>query len=360
MRVRSPKFLAVGAGALVLLTGGATALAKGGSSPSGQSASAARVVTRAASVADCGPPVPLGDPFTAAADYLGVSEEQLKGELEGGASLAEIATEHGKSVDGLEQALLDAAKAELDKSVAAGEITAAEEQQMLDKLHSLVGDFVNQKGNGAGPLPKPPLGDPIKAAADYLGLSVDQLAEQLKAGKSLADVATAQGKSVAGLEQAVIEAAKADLDNAVAAGDVTADQEQQALDQLISQIDAFVNGSGPLSLQIGNGGISIRIGGPASDAMLEGAYKTAADYLGLSVDELTKELRAGKSLADIAGELGKSVDGLKQALVAAETANLEKAVGELVDQKGLAGPACDGGVGVVKARAFGVGPVGTP
>jgi hypothetical protein len=365
MRVRSPGFLVAGAGALVLLTGGAaTGLAKSGSSPPAPSASATQVVTRTASDTSCGPAVPLGDSLKAAADYLGVSVEQLQGDLEGGASLAEVAGKQGKSVDGLEQAVVEAAKAELDKSVAAGRITTAEEQQMLGKLRSLIVDIVNRKGDAPGPLSKPPLGDPITAAADYLGLSVDQLAEQLKAGKSLADVAKAQGKSVDALEQAVIDAARSGLDKAVAAGDVTADQEQQALDQVRSQIDAFVNGNGPLSLQIGDGRLSIRVGGPTSDAVPDGPYNTAADYLGLSTDELTKELQAGKSLADVAGEHGKSVDGLKQALVAAATAQIQKAVDALVDQKDLPTPTCDAGVGVVKAAmagpVLGFGPPGTP
>jgi len=201
-------------------------------------------------------------------------------------------------------------------------------------------------GAGIGPdcnLPRPPLGDPLAAAADYVGLSVDQLAQQLDSGKSVADVAKAQGKSVDGLEQALIDAARSDLDKSVAAGDITADQEQQVLDQLGSQVDGFVNGSGRLSIQIGNGGLSIGVGvgGRAPDVKLAGApVETAADYIGLSVDELTKELQAGKSLAEVATEHGKSVDGLKQALVAAATAEIEKAVDQIVNHAGLARPAC--------------------
>ena len=189
--------------------------------------------------------------------------------------------------------------------------------------------------------PKPPLGDPLAAAADYLGVSVDQLARQLQGGTSLADLAKAQGKSVDGLDQALVDAAKADLDSSVAAGDITAEQEQQMLDQLTPQIDGFVTGKSGLSIRIENQGLSIRIGGPASDEMADGGpFETAAGYIGLSVDELTKELQAGKSLAAVATEHGKSVDGLKQALVAAETAHVEKAVDELVNQAGLAGPPC--------------------
>jgi hypothetical protein len=206
--------------------------------------------------------------------------------------------------------------------------------------------------NLTAPAPKPPLGDPIAAAADYVGLSVDQLAQQLDNGKSLADVAKAQGKSVDGLEQALIGAARSDLDKSVTAGDITADEEQQMLDQLTSQVDGFVNGSGGLSIRIGTGGLSIRAGGPSSDVTLAGGpVETAAGYLGLSVDELTKELQAGKSLAEVATEHGKSVDGLKQSLVATATAEIEKAVDELVNHEGLALPAC--GEHVVRPAGIG-------
>jgi hypothetical protein len=215
----------------------------------------------------------------------------------------------------------------------------------------VLGVRVGPDCNLPAPPGKPPLGDAIAAAADYVGLSVDQLAQQLKGGKSLADVATAQGKSVDGLEQALIDSARSDLDKSVAAGDMTAAQEQQVLDQLTSQVDGFVNGSGRLSIQIGNGGLSIRVGGPAADVKLAGGpVETAAGYLGLSVDDLTKELQAGKSLAEVATEHGKSVDGLKQSLVAAATAEIEKAVDEVVNHEGLALPACgervDGPVGI--------------
>ena len=379
MRLRSPRTLAAGATAVVLLAGGATAFAKSGSSSPGPSTKGPSVeralfaatlgrglaatamvrrvaVTRA--VADCGPPVPLGDPFKAAADYLGLSVAQLANKFQGGASLADIAAQQGKSVDGLEQALIDAAKTELDKSVAAGDITADQEQQMLAELRSHVDDFVNRKGGAPVLPPKPPLGDPSAAAADYLGLSLDQLGQELQGGKSLADVAKAQGKSVDGLEQALIDAPKSDLDKSVAAGDMTADQEQQVLGQLNSQIDDFVNGNGGLTIRIGKGDLTLRIGGPGPGGMLDGPYKTAADYLGLSVDQLAKDLQAGKSLADVAADQGKSVDGLKQALVHAETAEIEKSVDDLVNQKGLAGPPCGGGV--VGAAGIEVPRFGTP
>jgi lambda repressor-like predicted transcriptional regulator len=42
--------------------------------------------------------------------------------------------------------------------------------------------------------------------------------------------------------------------------------------------------------------------------------ETAADYLGLDTADVREALRDGESLADLAKDKGKSVDGLKKAL----------------------------------------------
>jgi hypothetical protein len=190
-----------------------------------------------------------------------------------------------------------------------------------------------------GPLPHKPDGGPLAAAAAYLGLSEEELRTSLEGGKSLADVATAQGKSVDGLKQAMLAAVKADLDEQVAHGDITAEQEQTILTKLPAGIDDFVNGKGGLSIKIEVKGGKIEAkGGPG--AVLGDPLETAAEYLGLSASELKQELRSGKSLAEIAVAQGKSVSGLKQKLIDAATADLEKAVDELVSQKGLAEPPC--------------------
>jgi hypothetical protein len=84
----------------------------------------------------------------------------------------------------------------------------------------------------------------IQAAASYLGLTVTELRTQLQSGKSLAQVAAAQGKSVTGLKDAILAAAKTRLDQAVAAGRLTAAQEQALLDRLKTRLDTFVNRTG--------------------------------------------------------------------------------------------------------------------
>ena len=62
----------------------------------------------------------------------------------------------GKTVSGLKQAIYNAAKTDLDKAVAAGRVTAAQETSMLSGLQSHLDDIVNSTG-------PPPLGPPPAA-----------------------------------------------------------------------------------------------------------------------------------------------------------------------------------------------------
>ena len=91
----------------------------------------------------------------------------------------------------------------------------------------------------------------MAAAADYLGLSLTDLRAQLNSGTSLADVAAAQGKSVSGIEDAMVAAMTSNLD---ANTTLTADQKAAALALMKSHLDAMVtathssgSGIGPMA-----------------------------------------------------------------------------------------------------------------
>jgi hypothetical protein len=180
----------------------------------------------------------------AVASYLGLTESELRAQIEAGKSLAQIASASGKSVSGLEAVILADAKAHLDEAVANGRLTAAQEETMLADLKSHLDDFVN--GTGPGPALGIAVGPPFGAAAvTYLGLTPEELRAQLEGGKTLAQIASAQGKSVDGLKSAIFAGAKEQLDQAVAAGELTATQEQTMLARLQEHLDNIINGTGP-------------------------------------------------------------------------------------------------------------------
>src|SRR6266576_1164254 len=80
----------------------------------------------------------------AATSYLGLTEAQLHSQFQSGKSLADIAKAQGKSVDGLVQAIVDAAKKKVEAAVAAGRLTQTQADSILSGLKSHVSDFVNR------------------------------------------------------------------------------------------------------------------------------------------------------------------------------------------------------------------------
>lgn len=88
-------------------------------------------------------PGPFHAKLEAAAKYLGMTDAQLRQALESDKTLAQVAKEHKKSVDGLVNTLVGEAEKKLDKAVAAGRLTEAEKNEMLDGLKDRITDLVN-------------------------------------------------------------------------------------------------------------------------------------------------------------------------------------------------------------------------
>jgi hypothetical protein len=184
--------IAIVATALTVGGGGALAAGHSGNSTKGSTSS---VASRSDSH--------LG-PLSAAATYLGLSTDELRTRLQAGKSLADVAAAQGKSVSGLEDALLANLKTDLDADVTAGRITSDRETQILADAKTRIAAQVARAGLRAGPGDHGDRSGLEHAAAQYLGLTDAQLETQLRAGQSLAAVATAQGKTVAGLKAALV------------------------------------------------------------------------------------------------------------------------------------------------------------
>jgi hypothetical protein len=175
----------------------------------------------------------------AAAQYIGVGKADLFKDARAGKTLAQIATAHGKTVDGLKAAMLAAVKAKLDTAVGAGTATSAQEQTRLERAAKLIDRIVNAKvGKVTRQAGRSRL---LNAAARYLGFTPKALAADLKAGKSLAQVATAHGKTADGLKGALLKPFKARLDKAVAAKRITAAQAQEKLTKASARLDKLIS-----------------------------------------------------------------------------------------------------------------------
>jgi len=191
----------------------------------------------------------LGTSALAALAFAGgaYAATQESGSTSRQAFVDDVAKRLNVSPSQLRTALQGAFQDQLQAAVAAGRITQAQANAI--KQHEQQRGTSPRRGwqhfaPAGGRMFGGPAFGALPAAASYLGLSRAQLLEQLAAGKSLAQLAAARGKSVAGLEQAITAATRARLDKLLAAKLITSAQEQQLLSGLASRLPSEINRTG--------------------------------------------------------------------------------------------------------------------
>lgn len=118
---------------------------------------------------------------------------------------------------------------------------------------------------------RPPPGPPfLDAAADALGVESSALAERLRAGESLEDIATSQGVSTESVQEAI-------------AADFQSKHPDASDDEADSIAERAMQGSQPRQP-------------PGLDAL--------AQKLGITIDELQARIEAGESIGSIAKSVG--------------------------------------------------------
>jgi len=255
---------------------------------------------------------------------IGIGAGALTAALLGGAALAAFAPVSYDPVAAVEADLgvaapansgrTDKLKAILDALAAKGVITSAQ----VDAIVGAVADAA--PGRGAGEI-KRILANLLGESAKYLGLTNGDLKTKLP-GTSLAALADkTQGKSRAGLVADLQATVNAALDKALGANAITKEQSDKARADAPGQIAKFVDHV-YAQRPVPNKARAQKVTEFVGDVLA-----ATRDYLGLSQADLTRAMREGKSLGDIANATaGKSRDGLVAQLTAAANARIDKAV----------------------------------
>jgi polyhydroxyalkanoate synthesis regulator phasin len=143
----------------------------------------------------------------------------------------------------LSAALKQAFEHRIEAAVAAGRLTKEQGEELKRRIESDDFPLFGPPAFGHGFGAPHPFFHGLDAAASYLGLTEEQLHNRLESGKTLAQLAKAQGKSVNGLKDALLKDAEQHLDAAVKAGRLSTAQEKRVLAELEQRIDDLVNGT---------------------------------------------------------------------------------------------------------------------
>ena len=149
----------------------------------------------------------------------------------------------------LRDALSKAEDAQLDADVKAGRLTQ-EQADAIKARRKQEGTVLGGPGGGDRHFGGRGFGGPgfghhrfgggpfeiTETAAKALGISEDELWERLRDGKTLEEIAKAEGKSLDDVEQAIKTALKERFDKAVKAGDLTREQADEMLEHLTDRL----------------------------------------------------------------------------------------------------------------------------
>jgi len=174
----------------------------------------------------------------------------------------------------------------------------------------------------------------VAAAGAGVAVGATQFSPENESDAVIEDAARQLGIEPERLADALQQALENRLDEAVEDGRLTEEQAERLKERL--QADDFPLFRGP-------GLAPPRLHFPRHGPRLFAALGAAADYLDIPEGELRERLREGETLAEIARDEGKSVDGLVDALVEEKTKRLDEAVedGRLTDASATgSSPAC--------------------
>jgi len=195
------------------------------------------------------------NPFETVATTIGIDMTTLKTELGAGKSIATIAQENGVAAQTVIDALVAKSQTRIDKSVAAGKVSAEDAAAWQAKISERATNFVNNtgealknakdgRGNRATGKGKGGKGkEKFTEIAQLIGIDAKTLFTELKAGNSIAQVASANGVNPQTLIDSLMQDIQTKLDEAVAAGKMTADEAQQKRVAMEEGIAAWINGT---------------------------------------------------------------------------------------------------------------------
>jgi len=238
------------------------------------------------------PSGPIREVLNIVAEEIGVEPRDILAQMRNGLTFADIITTSGGDVNQVVAQSVAQLTADINQAVADGRIT----QERADRLLTNLEDVVTRGINGElfpnrldrGAVRRGSERILVQTVADATGLLAPEVLAQLQSGQTLADIITANGGDVEAVVDSAVAAAIEQINAAVADGRLG----QEQADELIANLPEVYAGA---------------VNGDLRQERLEnriarGVLGLAAEQTGLQPVDITRQLRDGKSLADILTE----------------------------------------------------------
>jgi len=182
-------------------------------------------------------------------DLLKLTQDELCTMMQEGKTLAEIAAAQNVERQAVIDLLVKEHEAHLQEMITNGRITAEQAEQMKTHFATMAeqqvdakpGSFGFGKGHGKGGHGKFFLKHSSQALLDLLKLTQDELRTQQQAGKTLAEIAAAQGVERQALIDLLVQQHNAHLDQHVTEGKLTEEQAAQMKEQSAALTEQLVD-----------------------------------------------------------------------------------------------------------------------
>ncbi|MBE1445695.1 hypothetical protein [Paenibacillus sp. OAS669] len=270
-----------------------------------------------------------GSVLKEAATVLGVEQSVIMDELKQGKTLAQIAQDKaGLSQDDFLQKLVAAETTAIDAAVTSGKLTQEQADKQKTNLTDRLTKEITNTGFGKGPQDDKGLGrggNILQQAATILGVEQSVIQDELKQGKTWVQIAQDKaGLSEDDFLQKLVAAETTSIDAAVTSGKLTQEQANKQKSGLSDRLKKVIENTQKQGLK-GDG-----FNRPEHFGGAFGNYDTLAKILGITKEELTKQLQAGSSLVEIAQSKGLTEDQL----VTQIKDNMTDSIKQFVESKG--------------------------
>jgi len=188
-----------------------------------------------------------------AADTIGIDLATLRTEVKAKGSIAAVATAHNVAPQTVIDALIAKGNAAVDQAVANGKLTAARGATIKARIPTTAANFVNETINFVKNRKhrvhqrREHAAQALEIAAKTIGVDGPAMIAELKAGKSVAEVAAAHQVAVQTVVDAIVHEATSRIDAAVASGKLNATRAAALKQRLPEMITHFVNHKGPFA-----------------------------------------------------------------------------------------------------------------